>query len=118
MGFSMAYKGLNGRFIKELKIWHEETESFKYFIKKGYNRGRLSYKVANKWNLSKQFVNLDFVNWKNYLKSIKHWPGEYKKYFSIIEKGNLLSFFLIKLYERFFLKGYVKQSMAEITANS
>ncbi|GIK84394.1 MAG: hypothetical protein BroJett025_10160 [Patescibacteria group bacterium] len=109
MGFAMQSKGLKGLFIKQLQIWHEETTSMTYFLKKGYYRGRLARLLAEKWEISNEFVYLPYVNWKTYFKSLKGWPQEYRQYFSFGKRRSILSFIFLKIYERFFLWGYVDQ---------
>lgn len=110
MGFSMESKKMIGKFVEELKIWHEETTSLLYFLKKGYCRGKLAFMLAKKWNIKDEFVYLPFLSWRKYIKSIRGWSKEYERYFSVVEKRSFMSFLFIKIYERFFLWGYVEQA--------
>ena len=107
LGFAMKKKGLQGIYVQKLKLWHEETTSLRYFLKKGFYRGKLSKMLAKKWDIEGEFVYLPFLNWVNYLKSTKGWKDEYIKYFSVSKRRSVISFLFLKLYERFFLGGYI-----------
>ncbi len=107
LGFAMKEKGLQGIYVERLKLWHEETTSLRYFLKKGFYRGKLSKLLARKWDIEGEFVYLPFLNWVNYLKSTKGWKDEYIKYFSVSKKRSVISFLFLKLYERFFFGGYI-----------
>lgn len=115
VGFAMKSKGLKGRFIENLYLWHEEKERLWDFIKKSYFRGRLARKVVKKWKIEGEFVNLAFLNLVTYLKSVRHWPYEYREYFSIAPRKDIFSFLLIKLHERLLLKGFLDQRNLETT---
>lgn len=110
MGFAMKAKGLQGIYVKQLKVWHEESSNLLYFLKKGFYRGKLSSLLVKKWDITNEFVYLPFLNWVTYLKSIKGWKEEYDKYFSISKRKSILSFLFLKLYERFFLSGFVSKT--------
>lgn len=109
LGFAMQSKKLHGLFIKKLLVWHEEPKSLKYFLSKGFYRGKLAKRLADKWGIKDEFVYLPYLNWKKYIKSIKKWPKEYKNYFSICKKKSVISFVFIKIYERVFLSGYISK---------
>jgi len=110
LGFYMDSKKLSGLYVEKLIIWHEETQNLLSFFKKSYYRGALSKLIANKWKIENQFVDLSHQSFISYIKSVKNWPKEYKEYKSYFKSINLISFLLIKIYEKISLIGYVQQN--------
>ncbi|MCH7492245.1 hypothetical protein IID19_01470 [Patescibacteria group bacterium] len=110
--FQLEAKGLRGYYEKKLVVHHEELSTFTGFIKKAYYRGRLAFKITDKWKLKGEFVDQSEVNLLRWLAHVRHWPNQYKKYTSDIGVDTLRKiavFLLIKIFDRVYLQGFVDQ---------
>lgn len=111
-GFQLEEKGLFGVYEPKMIVWHEELKNVIDLLKKAYHRGRLAFLLVTKWNLEDENVNLSHKRWTTYLKSIRFWKEEYSEYTGRHKENTLkkiLSFLLIKAYERTYLKGFIGQ---------
>lgn len=109
LGFQLAHVGCTGRYLPSLKVWHEESVSLRWYLQKAFSRGRLAARIAQKWQLSNEFVALPLMNWVTYVRTLRQWPAEYFRYFRTFTTKGMVAFLLIKLYERFFLFGFVRE---------
>lgn len=112
LGFQMEQSGITGAYAPAMIVYHEEFESLKKFLMKAFYRGRLAYRLTKKWMIKNEFVYLPYINWFTYFKSIRRWPDEYNKYMQNINESfvkKLISFFLIKTFERTYLYGYLHE---------
>ena len=113
LGFQLETKDLAGAYEPKMVVHHEELESVLLLLRKAYLRGRLAFLVSHRWSLEGEFVNLPLLNWFKFAKSIRFWKKEYHNYTdrhpeNVMQK--ILSFLLIKAYERVYLQGYVDEA--------
>jgi len=112
--FLVKKKKLKKAYCSNMIIFHKETNNFSRFKKRAYHRGKLAKYLNDKWELNDQLVDL-----KNrhlmflILKTLKNFPADYNKYKkymysqSILKK--IIATWLIKIFEGYYLQGYVKQ---------
>ncbi|MBI5620164.1 glycosyltransferase family 2 protein [Candidatus Gottesmanbacteria bacterium] len=109
MGFQIAAAGLSGIYNKNLIVTHEEVDQLAPFLLKAFARGRMAYRLSEKWHTHNEFVDEGHESWIQYFKSVRYWRHEFHQYmkkmsFSMSRKLN--TFLFIKLYERIYLSGY------------
>lgn len=112
-GFRLENSRLEGTYEPKMVVRHEEIENPLHFLRKGYKRGKLAFMLANKWNLKGEFVDLQLIKWTRFIKSARLWRNEFHKYTGKYKTGwlaKVISFLLIKVYERAYLKGYLDQA--------
>lgn len=109
--FLLKKTGLDGKFCKSMVLHHKETIDFKRFKRRAFYRGYLAKYLDKKWKLDDKLVNLknkSFIFW--ILKTVKDFTSDLKKY-NKNQKSSLckkiLATFVIKLFERYYVMGYV-----------
>lgn len=110
-GIQVGKKFLNGKFVRTMRLQHEETTTLYRYLLRGYSRGNIAAYIKRKWNIEDQMVDLSESNiliW--ILKSIKKYPNDFRAYAfslnnSLIEK--LLLVITTRVYEGAYLMGYV-----------
>jgi len=116
LGFQFKNKGLIGRYEPKMIVYHEEVQRLRDFFKKAYHRGRVGVLLYKKWNLKKELIFLPDIYLYKWLKRMKCWPDDYKKWTKNIEKNffiKVVVFLLIKFYDKVYLQGFVDQSKRE-----
>ncbi len=109
--FALKKAGLKGYFCKRMTLLHKETTNFDRFKKRAYCRGYLAKYLDRKWKLNDKLVDLRnryFYFWL--LKAIKDSFKDFKRYSKHMESPlykKILATFVIKLFERYYVTGYV-----------
>jgi GT2 family glycosyltransferase len=106
-GLQLSQHGLVGRYCPAMQITHPETTSLWRMLKKAYQKGKFSYRLAQKWHLPADFIDpklISFTNWRH-----QFWLQSSSQTY-LPHSANLTSKLihtLIKLYERSFMQGYL-----------
>lgn len=109
--FALKKAMLKGKFCKNMILKHKETSSFNRFKRRAYYRGYLAKYLDRKWKLNDKLVDLRtqlFYFWL--LKTIKNFLKELKNYSKHIDAPlykKIAATFVIKLFERYYVSGYV-----------
>lgn len=106
LGFTLKDSGAQGFFIKNLRVWHDESSNLPYVLKKIYIRGSMTHKIVKKWKYKKPWVEEEAVTFFGYLRSIGHWGTDYQRFKNFDNQLDFLQFTYIKLFELAFLRGY------------
>lgn len=122
LGFQLENAGLKGKYVKTMRVDHEEESNPILFLRKMYLKGKISFLIVKKWNLKNEFIDNQIISNWSFIKSIKSWPQEYKKYFTwdkkneqqlkITKTNKFLAFILIKLCDKVFTHGFMNESNA------
>lgn len=114
MGFQASTTNLKGKFNPKMIVYHKEQENLLVAVlHKAYLKGKLASDLAQKWDLTNEFIDPHLIPILNYIKSIRLWKKEFNQYTSLYNHpmiGKLYSFLILKLYERLFLKGYLDRT--------
>lgn len=113
LGFQLSSKKLLGLYEPRMILYHKETTSFLGFLKRAYNRGRLAYLLTHKWKLQGEFVYLPDAEMIKWIKRIRYWPTEFKRFFTksgIPPIRQWCAFLLIKLHDAIYLRGFIYQA--------
>jgi len=114
MGLQLAKFNSLGSYCQEMKLYHEETGRFFRFINRAFARGKLIHFLKGKWQLNNDFVNLKdkiFILWL--IRLIKHFSKDFDQYSPYINGGlftKMLTIVLIRVFERFYVLGYVAKN--------
>jgi glycosyltransferase involved in cell wall biosynthesis len=112
-GIQLNRFGLMGLSNDDLIVGHEESPKFTNFLTKAYQRGRVAYLISAKWKMQHEFVFLPDARVIKWLIRIKCWPGDFNRWVGYIPENlfNKLGIFLLmKIYDLFYLRGYVDES--------
>jgi len=116
IGLQFHKHSLLGFYNSKMIVYHEDVNKFKKFIKKAYCRGRTGFLIYRKWKLTNELVFLPDYKIIKYIKRIKYWPVDFRKWLNIYH-GNIfykiIIFVLIKIYDWFYLKGFVDQAVQD-----
>jgi len=113
-GLNLTSKSLKGLYLNNMILFHEETSSMVRFIKRAYYRGKISAYISKKWGLGDILVNTSAKNLKwwifdifnNFLKE----KVNYTKNLYITNLKKMIITTLIKIHDRAYLQGYLRQS--------
>jgi len=102
---------LHGYYAPKMIVSHEEVDTFKKFFQKAYFRGRSSFLVHEKWKDS-GYVILDPSkrNLLRWLMGLRKLPQDYREIGDGSAINKLQVLFLVKLYDRVHLRGFLDQS--------
>jgi glycosyltransferase involved in cell wall biosynthesis len=109
--FQLKKSKLKGIFCSEMMLFHKETSNFKRFKYRAYYRGYLARYLNKKWKLKDGLVDLrtkNFLFW--FLKAVKDFKIDFVNYSEHMQASfykRLLATFVIKLFERYYIIGYV-----------
>lgn len=109
LGLQLYEKGLKGYYAENMRLWHEEAESFPIFMKRAYQRGRVSFLLAQKWNPRGQLMKLAKIKPYYWIFVPVMLPIGFNR---IQAKGffkKLIILFLVKLYLKAYLVGFLKE---------
>lgn len=105
---------LNKTYCPQMIVFHKETDKFLRFKKRAYHRGKLARYLNDKWQLNNQLVDLRnrhlvlFV-----LRTFKNFNYDYHRYKNYMYSQTMLkkifATWLIKIFEGYYLQGYVEQ---------
>lgn len=109
MGMQLEKLGLHGCYAEKMKLKHQEPEKVGSLIKKAYWSGKASCIFAKKWQLEHLFVGKQMI-WKNWLADFWIKPYVNQELLAKANKKKLCYHALIKLYDRAWIQGYIKQS--------
>jgi len=108
LGYALYKQNTHGIYTPWAIIYHEETPSLYYLIKKAYQKGANAYLFEKKWDCFGTMVNIynkGKIRWT--LRTIKYWKNDYA-----MTRGSslhrLCQFFIYKIYERSYIEGYVQ----------
>lgn len=113
LGFQLSSKKLYGYYEPRMTLYHKETTSLVGFLKRAYYRGRLAFVLTHKWKLHGEFVYLPEAGIIKWIKRVRYWPVEFKRFFtksSLSSVRQWYAFLLIKLHDIFYLRGFVNQA--------
>ena len=113
VGFQLASKKILGIYNPQMIIQHEETPTVPLLIKKAYFRGMLAMQLTKKWSLKGEFVHLPDRRIFYFLRRTKYWLSEFHpilKDVNLIFWKKIVVFFLIRLHEFIYLRGFLRQA--------
>lgn len=113
VGFQLEKLGLTGKYEPGMTLYHEEITTFRDFIKKAYERGRVGFLLYHKWRLAGELVFLPDIRWSKWFRRLKCWPKDYESWTREIPGNHFhkaVLFLLMKLYDRVYLQGFVDQA--------
>ena len=83
-------------------------------IKKAFWRGRSSYLYADKWGMKNQIVNRYHLNWLRWFRDFWKKPYDNVKLKKDCDIRNKLMHVLIKIYDRVWLLGFIKEESRRV----
>ena len=113
LGFQLEAKKITGTYNPRMVVYHRETPALSLLIKKAYYRGMLAMRLSQKWNLKGEFIHLPDRRTLYFLRRIKFWPAEFHSMLKDARFGfwkKFVIFFLIKLHDFIFLRGFLRQA--------
>lgn len=113
--FLAKKKKLKKIYCPQMIIFHKETDKFSRFTKRAYHRGKLAKYLNNKWQLNHQLVDLRNRHLVLFiLRAFKNFSSDYNKYknymYSQTTFKKLFATWLIKIFEGYYLRGYLEKN--------
>ncbi|GEM_PF-3022550 len=109
-GYQLTRSGLTGVYDHTMVITHNDNVDKNRFLARAFQRGRMAYKLTQKWNLKYDYVFHPEISLIRWVMRLVHLPKEWNNYFGGVSgysiQKKLLLWFLIKLYQRTLLNGY------------
>lgn len=109
-GLQFNAKGIKGLVNNKMIVYHQESPSIYKFIKKAYFRGKTAFLIAHKWGMDNNFIYVPDARLIKWLIRLKCWPSHFHEWVDNIPENYFSKigiFLLIKLYDLFYLRGYV-----------
>lgn len=109
LGLELKQCNLKGYFVKDMLLYHKGKSSLNAFIRKAFAYGYNCYNLYNKWKYRNELI--DWYNIDNYKFSLNYKKNLYELFGIKQDKRwkKVCYFFLIKLFNLFFLKGHFKK---------